>query len=636
MLLIVQVLNGLQLGVLLFLIAAGLTLVFGVMDFVNLAHGVQYMLGAYLAVAFYAATGNFLATLLLALCASLACGLLLEFAVFRHLYDRGHLDQVIATFGVILFLTQGVKLVWGAAPLALPIPEVFSGSIPLMPGLLYPVWRLVIIAAGLLAALALHAVVAHTRFGMLVRAGATNAPMVSALGVDIRRLFMIVFGVGTMLAGFAGIMIAPILSVEPGMGDTILILAFVVIVIGGIGSIRGAFLAALLIGFVDTLGRSFAVDLLRLAIGPSAARTVGPAAASMMIYLVMALVLTLRPAGLFPATAREAPSAPHPPTPGDGERTRPGREIVAISILVTFALVPAAAAFGPETYLLGLFTRVMIFAIAALGLDLIVGYGGLVSFGHAAFIGLGAYAVGVLAAHGINEGLIALPAALLLTMLFAALTGAVCLRTQGVYFIMITLAFGQMAYFTASSLAPYGGDDGLTIHSRNTMLGFPLLRDEHALYYIVLGCLAGCYTACRALVSSRFGRVLRGARENPTRVATLGFDVTRFRLVAYVISGGLGGLAGFLLANATDFVSPAYMSWQRSGELVIMILLGGMGRLTGAIIGAAALLLTEEWLSEVTEHWKLIFGAFLVLIVVFARGGLSGLTDGAVWRLRHG
>ena len=303
-LLIVQILNGLQLGVLLFLIAAGLTLVFGVMDFINLAHGVQYMLGAYLAVAFYGLTGSFLAALPLALLASLAFGLLLEFLVFRHLYDRDHLDQLIATFGIILFLNHGVRIVWGAAPLSLPVPDLLSGVIVLMPGLLYPVWRLVIIGSGFAVAAGLYALVTFTRTGMLVRAGATNARMVSALGVNIERLFMIVFGFGTMLAGFAGIMIAPILSVEPGMGDNILILAFVVIVIGGIGSIRGAFVAALLIGLVDTLGRSFSVDILRLVMAPSPARMVGPAIASMLIYVLMAIVLFVRPAGLFPAKGR--------------------------------------------------------------------------------------------------------------------------------------------------------------------------------------------------------------------------------------------------------------------------------------------------------------------------------------------
>jgi branched-chain amino acid transport system permease protein len=299
-------------------------------------------------------------------------------------------------------------------------------------------------------------------------------------------------------------------------------------------------------------------------------------------------------------------------------------ELVPLALFLGFALVPFGAAFGAQAYILDLFIRVMIFAIAALGLDLIVGYGALVSFGHAAFVGLGAYAVGILAAHGVNEALVSLPAALAAATLFGLATGAISLRTQGVYFIMITLAFGQMAYFTASSLAPYGGDDGLTIHMRNAVAGFAVFKDHRAFYYIVLACLLGCYLACRAIVVSRFGRVLRGARENPTRLATIGFDVYRFQLVAYAISGALGGLAGFLLANHTEFVSPAYMSWPRSGELIIMILLGGIGRLHGAIIGAIAVLLIEEWLSGVTEYWKMIFGPFLVLVVLFARGGLIG------------
>lgn len=301
---LVQLFNGLQLGILLFLVAAGLTLVFGVMDFINLAHGVQYMLGAYLAVMFYNWTGSFFASVLLAPLASLLFGLLLEVLVFRHLYERDHLDQVLATFGVIMLLNQGVKIVWGAAPLNMPIPEILSGSVPLLDGLRYPIYRFAIIAAGLLLAVALYLFVSSTRIGMLVRAGASNAAMVSALGVDIKRLFMVVFGFGAMLAGFAGVMVAPILSVEPGMGDQILILAFVVIVIGGIGSIRGAFVAAVLVGVIDTLGRSFMTDLLRLILLPSTARMLGPALASMSTYILMAVVLALRPAGLIPAKGR--------------------------------------------------------------------------------------------------------------------------------------------------------------------------------------------------------------------------------------------------------------------------------------------------------------------------------------------
>lgn len=299
-LLLVQALNGLQFGVLLFLVAAGLTLVFGVIDFINLAHGVQYMLGAYLGASLAAWTGSFWAGLALALPAALACGLVLEVLVFRHLYDRDHLSQVLATFGVILFLNQAVRAIWGTAPLQVPMPELLSGGITLMPGLQYPVYRLAILGAGLATAGLLWLLVERTRVGALVRAGATNAPMVAALGVDIRRLFMLVFGFGAMLAGFAGVMAAPILSVEPGMGDTVLILAFVVIVIGGIGSVRGAFLAALLVGLIETLGRSLMPDLMRLFLAPSPARQAGAAIASMLVYIAMAAILAVRPQGLFP------------------------------------------------------------------------------------------------------------------------------------------------------------------------------------------------------------------------------------------------------------------------------------------------------------------------------------------------
>ena len=298
-LILVQILNGLQLGILLFLIAAGLTLVFGVMGFINLAHGVQYMVGAYFAVAYYGLTGNFLLTLVLALATALLLGLVLEFLVFRHLYDRDHLDQVLATFSIILFLNQATTVIWGPAPLIIPTPEFLSGSIPLVDGLLYPVYRLAIIAAGLGVAGLLWFIVTRTRLGMLVRAGASNPDMVSALGVNVRQLFMVVFGFGAMLAGFAGVLAAPIFSVEPGMGDNLLIIAFVVIIVGGIGSIRGSFIAALLIGLVDTLGRSMMTDILKLFMEPSAANQIGPAIASMLIYVLMAAILFFRPTGLF-------------------------------------------------------------------------------------------------------------------------------------------------------------------------------------------------------------------------------------------------------------------------------------------------------------------------------------------------
>ncbi|WP_298957547.1 branched-chain amino acid ABC transporter permease [uncultured Methylobacterium sp.] len=298
---LLQALNGLQLGILLFLVAAGLTLIFGVMDLINLAHGALYMVGAYLAATFTALTDSFLLGLALALPATLAVGLVLELLVFRHLYGRDHLEQVLATFGLILILNEGVRIVWGSAPMSVPVPDFLSGSIPVVGTLMYPAYRLAIIAAGLVTALGLHLLVNHTRLGMLLRAGASNGPMVSALGIDIRRLFLAVFGLGAMLAGFAGAMVAPILSVDPGMGDSVLILTFVVIVIGGVGSVRGAFVAALLVGLADTLGRSFGPILLRSLMEPAAASQTGRTLAPMLIYILMAAVLFFRPAGLFPA-----------------------------------------------------------------------------------------------------------------------------------------------------------------------------------------------------------------------------------------------------------------------------------------------------------------------------------------------
>jgi branched-chain amino acid transport system permease protein len=305
MLLIVeQCLNGLQLGLLLFLLAAGLTVVFGIMDLVNLAHGSLYMMGAYFGATFCAATGSFVIGALLALLATWLLGVLLELVALRPLYGRDHLDHVLGTFGLILFFNELVRLLWGPSGLTLPLPPWLGTHIVLLPGLAYPVYRLAIIVVSLVVAGLLYLLVMHTRIGMLIRAGASNREMVAALGVDINLLYTLLFGLGAALAALAGVMQAPILTVQIGMGENILILAFVVIVIGGIGSIRGALLAAIFVGLVDTLGRAFLPDLLRIVLSASAAASLGRALSSMLIYLLMAGVLVLRPEGLFPVASR--------------------------------------------------------------------------------------------------------------------------------------------------------------------------------------------------------------------------------------------------------------------------------------------------------------------------------------------
>lgn len=303
-LVLAQVLNGAQFGVMLFLMAAGLTLVFGIMNMINLAHGSLYMMGAYLAAATFESTQSYLLAILAALLGTLGIGILVEIIVFRRLYQRDHLDQVLATFGLILFFNEAVRVIWGSTALYAGVPKFLSGSIDVLPDLPYPAYRLAIIVVGLVVGLLLYFLVGHTRLGMLIRAGASNRVMVGALGVNIKLLYTLVFGLGSALAALAGLMAGPIFTVQSGMGSNVLILALVVIVIGGIGSIRGAFVAALLVGMVDTMGRAFMAPLLATVISPATADNAGPAIASMLIYIIMAAVLFFRPQGLFPPKGR--------------------------------------------------------------------------------------------------------------------------------------------------------------------------------------------------------------------------------------------------------------------------------------------------------------------------------------------
>jgi branched-chain amino acid transport system permease protein len=292
------------------------------------------------------------------------------------------------------------------------------------------------------------------------------------------------------------------------------------------------------------------------------------------------------------------------------------------AVLFALPFVPLGSHGG---YALLLATRIAILALAALSLDFLLGAGGLVSFGHAAFIGIGAYAVAVLDAADANDARLVVPAALIGAALFALPTGAIALRTRGVNYIMITLAFAQMLFFAFGSLADYGGDDGYTLNARTTVFRAGLLDSSRGLYFTSLILLLAGYLLCRTLVASRFGRVLRGIRQHRARMQAMGYAPVPVQLAATLIAGMICALSGVLLANQAEFVSPAYAAWRRSGDLLIMVILGGVGSLHGAILGAAAVVLLEEGLSHITEHWPLIYGPLLVLAVLFLRGGLAGL-----------
>jgi branched-chain amino acid transport system permease protein len=308
------------------------------------------------------------------------------------------------------------------------------------------------------------------------------------------------------------------------------------------------------------------------------------------------------------------------------------RNIVTVTLLLALVLLPVYVELTGSRFLLTLFTRIIILAMAAVSLNLILGYGGMMSFGHAAYLGIGGYAVGMLAFEGVSSGFVQWPVALLVSALFALLIGALSLRTRGVYFIMITLAFAQMTYYIVAGLARYGGDDGLTIQDRSKFFAPVNLSNKMQFYYVCLTLLfASIYLVWR-IVNSRFGMVIQGARSNDTRMRAIGFPTYRYKLTCFVIAGTLCGLAGALLANHTDFVSPAMMYWTRSGDLIIMVVLGGMGSIFGPVFGAVALLILEEVLSGITEYWQIILGPLLLLVVLFGRGGIDGLLG----KVRHG
>jgi branched-chain amino acid transport system permease protein len=302
---------------------------------------------------------------------------------------------------------------------------------------------------------------------------------------------------------------------------------------------------------------------------------------------------------------------------------------VAVTVLLVagLLLLPLYSQASGDVFVLTLFTRIVILALAAASLNLIMGYGGMMSFGHAAYLGIGGYAVGILAQEGFGSGFLHFPVALAASALYALVIGGLSLRTRGVYFIMITLAFAQMAYYVASGLARYGGDDGLTVYKRSDFGGLINLSNRTQFYYLCLTCLLGVILLIWRIVNSRFGMVVRGLRSNELRMQAVGFPAKRYRLVCFVISGTMCGLAGALLANNTDFVSPAVMYWTRSGDLMVMVILGGMGTLFGPVIGAVVYLVLEELLSRVTEYWALVMGPLLLLVVLFGRGGIMGLLE---------
>jgi branched-chain amino acid transport system permease protein len=605
---VAQLLNGLVYGVLLFLIAAGLSLIFGLMNVVSLAHGSFFMLGAFFGLSIFKITGNFWLALILAPIPVIVLGVLMELLFLRPLYRRGHLDQVLLTFGFTFVFLDLVQTLWGRTVLRLPVPPSLQGTVQIGLGV-FSLYRLCLIGFGFAIALLLWLFLERSRIGAMVRAGVDNAVMAAGLGANIPALFTGIFGFGVALAALGGIAAAPVLGLYPGMDSEILIPAFIVIVIGGMGSLRGAFVGSLLIGVADTFGKAYFQSI-----------------ALFLIYLAMTAVLLIRPQGLFGIKYTDVPIAPAITT--TSRPTTLHRSAVELVVLSALVALP----FLMTDYPRALIAEIYIFAIFAMSLDLLLGFTGLMSLGHAAFFGLGAYSVAVLGAQfGVNAWL-GLAAGIAMAGCGAALIGFFCVRTGGIPFLMLTLAFSQVVFSVALKWRDVtGGSDGIAIAEKPSFFGFDL-SNSLVMYFMAMSFFVLAYWGLRRLLNAPLGHAFVGIRENEQRMAAIGYPTRVYKLIAFTIAGAIAGLAGGLYAIFNGFISADAVYWTASGDILIMTMLGGAGTLIGPAVGAAIVLLMKNVVSSYSEHWLAIIGVTFICCVMFFPGGLWGTLRTLRWR----
>ena len=607
---IAQLLNGLVYGVLLFLMAAGLSLIFGLMNVVSLAHGSFFMLGAFFGLSIFRFTGSFWWALLLAPIPVAALGVVMERLFMRPLYRRGHMDQVLLTFGFTFVFFDLVQAVWGRVIVRLPAPEALQGATQIGLGV-FSTYRLFLIGFGIAIALLLWLFLERSRLGAMVRAGVDDAAMAAGLGGNIPALFTGLFGAGVALAALGGVAAGPVLGLYPGMDTEILIPAFIVIVIGGMGSLRGAFIGSLLIGEIDTFGKAYF-----------------PSLALFLIYVVMAVVLLVRPQGLFGIKYTGVSAAPAVTTVSMPATAR--TRAIGLIVLLAMLTFPFLAGDYPRA----LIAEIYIFAIFAMSLDLLLGFTGLMSLGHAAFFGLGAYAVAILGTlFGINAWL-ALAAGIVVAAAGAALIGFFCVRLSGIPFLMLTLAFSQLVFSVALKWRDVtGGSDGMAIAEKPSFFGIEL-ANSLAMYFMALAFMLLAYWMLRRLLNAPLGHVFVGIRENEPRMLAIGFNTRGYKLLSFTIAGAFAGLAGGLYAVFNSFISPDAIYWTSSGDILIMTMLGGAGTLIGPAIGAGVFLLMKNVVSSYSDHWLAIIGAVFISCVLFFPGGIWGTLRQIRWRER--
>lgn len=605
-------LNGLTFGMVLFLIASGLSLIFGVLGVLNFAHGTFYMLGAYLAYQGVSVLGNFWLALIVAPVLVAALGAGIEVLLLRPVYRRPVPYQLLLTFGVILVVTDLVKMIWGMSYYSIPYPSLLSGSIPIL-GRGFPKYNLFIIAVGFLVAGGLWLFHQGTRYGRLVRASASNRKMAGALGINVPWLFTAVFAVGSWLGGLGGVLASPLSSLSLDMAVRIIVESFAVVVIGGLGSWPGAVLGAILIGQLEAFGILF-IPRFHMA----------------FIFMLMAAVLIVRPRGLL-GTEREA----------TGGRSEGIGTVLLLQPISPFIGVIAALALPilpfllPPFYLL-LATEILILALFASGFNILFGYTGLLSFGQAAYFGVGAYAVGLLLRDFRLSLVAAIPIGVVLAALAALIIGYFCVRLDEIYFAMLTLAFAQILHSVVWHWNEVtGGSDGLDMVPRPPLRLAGIVLDIGSIggfYYFTLIVVALALALLWIIVNSPFGLALKGIRENALRGEFVGVRVTRYRLAAFVISGAFSGLAGTLFAPFQRAVTPEAMYWTTSADPVLMSLLGGTRVFLGPAVGAGIFLFIKDIISAYTQFWMISLGAVLILLVLFLPGGLAGYA----WQMVRG
>jgi ABC-type branched-subunit amino acid transport system permease subunit len=623
---------GLSLGLILFLLAAGMTLTMGLMRIVNMSHGALYMVGGYVGIAVNNSTHNFWAALLAGAAVTGLIGLGLETGFLRRLYND-EASQVLLTIGFIYILQNITQWIWGTYPLGGPVPGLFSRSIPI--GTIeIPVYRFFLIGFGLVMAFLLWWFQDRTRVGARVRAGMDNREITGTFGVNLKMLFTAIFALGSLIAGACGVLGAPITGMNLATGWSALLLSLIVVVIGGSGSIQGALLGGIIIGLLNAFGGAYF-----------------PEYADYIVYVALIVILLARPAGLLgrkqqhtggslekaSAGKSESPFAPSATArPQSGWQWLAYRYTPYLIGLVVLVLLPQLV----SPYYQDMLTKVLILGIFAMSLDLVMGFTGLLSFGWAAFFGISGYSVGILTTHyGLTSFWVALPLALLITAGLAAGIGYLSLRVSGVYFLLVTMAFAQLLVIVATKwYSLTGGRDGLFGIQRPDLGFIHIDWTNRSFYYFALIFFVICYVILNRIAHSSFGRTLVGIRANEPRMRSLGYNTWALKYMALIIGGVFAGVAGALFALDYGTMTPDYFALETSALPMLMVIIGGAATLWGPVLGAAAIVIAQSIAGIYFDtRWPLVLGIIFVVCVMFLKGGFARhLTRlwNAMWRRR--